>query len=206
MKGLWKMINSLERMMKDQIETARHFYHKGFFDSLPKTTVSGKMFNSHRLLHYEEVSYLNSLYTRLILNFRLLIFNRQSKSFKGPTGRWIQKHSWHVIPKQSNRWWVSYTLQKRKKSFLLIIMNLLSLWKLKKNELFGWMYQKFLPIFGKLGGETCTESLEKWQVKLLTTFLQSTNQKAITWWSIFLETLLRNTNKLIKQLLNSVIS
>ena len=72
------------------------------------------MFNSHSWLHYEEVSYLNSLYTWLTLNFRLSMFNPPSKSFKGPTGRRIQRHSWHAIPKQNNRWWVSYTLQRRK--------------------------------------------------------------------------------------------
>ena len=53
--------------MKDTNKTARQFYDKGFFDSLPETTVSGKMFNSHSRLHYEEVAYLNSLYTRLFL-------------------------------------------------------------------------------------------------------------------------------------------
>ena len=47
------------------------------------------------------------------------------------------------------------------------------------------MYQKFYPVFGRLGGETCTESLEIWQVKLITLFLQSAIQKTITWWSIF---------------------
>ena len=103
------------------------------------------MFNSQSRLHYEEVSYLNSLYTRLFSNFRPLIFNPPSSTFKGPTGRWIQKHSWHVIPKQNTRWWVSYNLQRRKKSFLLIIMNLLSLWKLKQKRTFWLSVSKVLP-------------------------------------------------------------
>ena len=47
------------------------------------------------------------------------------------------------------------------------------------------MYQKFYPVFGRLGGETCTESLKIRQVKLITLFLQSAIQKTITWWSIF---------------------
>ena len=47
------------------------------------------------------------------------------------------------------------------------------------------MDQKFYPIFGRLGGETSTENLEIWQVKLITIFLQSTIQKTKTWWSIF---------------------
>ena len=145
MKRVRKMINSLERMMKDTIKSARQFYDRGLFDSVPETTVSGKMFKSHSRLHYEDVSYLNSLFTRLILNFSFLIFNPPSNSFKGPTGRWIQKHSWHVIPKQNTRGWVSYTLQRKKKSFLLTIMNLLSLWKLKKRTFLTECFKSSTP-------------------------------------------------------------
>ena len=66
MKRERKKINSFERMMKDTIKTARHLYDKGLLIPYLKKTVSGKMFNSHSWLHYEEVPYLNSLYTRLI--------------------------------------------------------------------------------------------------------------------------------------------
>ena len=155
MKVVGKMMNSLERMMKDTIETARQIYDKRLFVSLPKITVSRKMFNSHSRPHYEEISDINSLYTRLILNFRLLIFNPLSNYFKGPTARWKQKHSWHVISKQNTRWWVSYTLQRGKRSFLLIIMNLLSLWKLKKTKFLTECIKSSTPL---------SESLE---VKLL---------------------------------------
>ena len=75
--------------------------------------------------------------------------------------------------------------REEKKSFLLIIMNLISLWKLKKTNFLDWIYQKFYPIFGRLGVETSTESLEICHLKLLLFFLQSTIQKTINWWSIF---------------------
>ena len=106
------------------------------------------MFNSHSRLHFEEVSYLNSLYTWLTLNFRHLIFNPPSKSFKGPTGRWIQKHSWHAIPKQNNRWWVSYTLQRREIVFTYHYEFTFTM-KTKKIELFLLNGSKVLPHFRK---------------------------------------------------------
>ena len=107
------------------------------------------MFNSHSRLHHEEVSYLSSLYTRLILNFRLLIFNPPSKSSKGPTGRWIQKHSLHVIPKQNNRSWISYTLQRRKKIVFTYHYEINFTMRIKKNELFWLNGSKVLPHFRK---------------------------------------------------------
>ena len=64
------------------------------------------------------------------------------------------------------------------------------------------MYQKFYPIFGSLGEETSTESLEICQVKLLTIVLQSTIQKtALTWWSTFFE----DTDKKHKQIDQTII-
>ena len=91
-----------------------------------------------------------------------------------------------MIPKQITRWWVSYTLQRRKKIVFTYHYELTFTKKTKKKTKFlDWIYQKFYPIFGKLGGETSTESLEICHLKLLLFFLQSTIQKTINWWSIF---------------------
>ena len=170
MKGVRKMIISLERMMKDTIETARHFYDKGLFDSLPKTTVSGKMFNSHSRLHYEEVSDLNSLYTRLILNFRLLIFNPPSNSCKDPTGRWIQIHNWHVIPKQNNRWWVSYTVQRRKKIFFTYHYEFTFNMKTKKIEKKG--VRKMISSLERMMKDTIKTARQLYDKGLLIPYLK----------------------------------
>ena len=149
MKGVRKMINSLERMMKDTIKTARHFYEKGLFDSLPKTTVLRKLFNIHSRLHYE-VSYLSRHYTRLIPNYRLLRFNSPCKCFKGSTRWWIKQHSSHAIPKQNNKWWNEiHTFFREEKNVSFYHYEIAFTMKAKENETFWLNGRKLLPLFRK---------------------------------------------------------
>ena len=134
------------------------------------------MFNSHSRLHYEEVSYLNSIYTWLTLNFRLLMFNPPSKSFEGLTGRWIQKHSWHAIPKQNNRWWVSYTLQRRK-IVLTYHYEFTFTMKTKKKRTFWLNVSKVLPRFRKAWRWNLYRKSRNMASKINNTFSSISNSK-----------------------------
>ena len=134
------------------------------------------MFNSHSRLHYEEVSYLNSLYTWLTLNFRLLMFNPPSKSFKGLTGRWIQKHSWHAIPKQNNRWWVSNTLQRRK-IVLTYHYEFTFTMKTKKKRTFWLNVSKVLPRFRKAWRWNFCRKFRNMSSKIIINFSSINNSK-----------------------------
>ena len=87
------------------------------------------MFNSHSRLHHEEVSYLSSLYTRLILNFRLLIFNPPSNSSKGLQEDEYKNivYMWYRNKTTDHEFHIPF--REEKKSFLRIIMKLISLWE-----------------------------------------------------------------------------